>query len=619
MENRIFLVICLLGLIMLLSCRKTNDFGTQTKPNEQQVTLRLLMPQQSGKISTYAINEVNQNSIYTLDVLAFKVADDGKEHYAYHKRAVLLAPNEEATAVNFHVDLLKSTDNFRFVLIANAAAQLQTALNGLPTNAEKETLLGRIEYGITTKWNAASSANFTPLPMWGESVIVAGINNHTQRFSVAMLRSLAAIDVEVTANDFEMTQVYVFNMSNKGRVVPVPANYSAAGSSVTAPSVPANTGSFAYQLYASGSKALTGEIFLFESKAPANTGDSQATALVIAGKYAGSSTVTYYRVEMEDNRGNLLSILRNHRYVVDITKVHGAGFLTLGQAWASKQVVMTAEITKWNEVAVAEGNPGQYYLKLNVDNPKISGLPNKFILEVSTNAPGLQLTDLPDWITIDGQSTSGDKTSYTMKAAKNMTTKRRDKKISVKVANLTRKVNLTQYSGFIDLGTDFDVCIYPIDLYSPFPPPSWFYRANVQYENYSPLDASLVQKTGAPYPESCAELGPGYRLPTITELEQLIPDDEYERKAINNLISQKGGAVLFMTITGSPDYSVWSSTTVPNETNPANTNKRFYGRRMTGSNGSTPAGRTPIYKKDGNVHNLDNIRCVISRSDIPTN
>lgn len=153
----------------------------------------------------------------------------------------MLCPNDNATTVDFHVDLLKSTDKFRFVLIANAAAQLQTALNGLPANAEKETLMSRIEYRVSTRWNAISSANFTPLPMWGESETIDGIDNNTQKFSVNMLRSLAAIDVKVTDNDFIMTKVYVYNMPGKGRIAPVAGNYNAAEYKVTAPSIPAGT------------------------------------------------------------------------------------------------------------------------------------------------------------------------------------------------------------------------------------------------------------------------------------------------------------------------------------------------------------------------------------------
>ncbi|KAF5281381.1 hypothetical protein FQR65_LT14719 [Abscondita terminalis] len=153
------LLIFLFILTTLAGCKKTGIPEEETKPGEQQVTLRLVLPQSGNKAGTYAISQVDQNSIHSLDVLAFRVAADGKEYYAYHKKAVLLRPNDNATTVDFHVDLLKSTDKFRFVLIANAAAQLQTALNGLPANAEKETLMSRID--IPTGTNKLAAQEYT--------------------------------------------------------------------------------------------------------------------------------------------------------------------------------------------------------------------------------------------------------------------------------------------------------------------------------------------------------------------------------------------------------------------------------------------------------------------------
>jgi|GEM_PF-2228936 len=537
---RIFTVYLYTTLILLLSCRKTNDFVAPTKPNEQQVTLRLLMPQQGGKMSTYAIGEVNQNSIYTLDVLAFKVADDGREHYAYHKRAVLLSPNEEATAVNFHVDLPKSTDNFRFVLVANAAAQLQTALSGLAANAEKETLLSRIEYSISTKWNAASPASFTPLPMWGESVVVAGINSNTQKFSVAMLRSLAAIDVKVSASDFVMTQVYVYNMANKGRVSPIPANYRTDEHRVTAPSIPTGTLRLAAQQYTPGPGGLAGEIFLFESQAPTNTGEPTATALVIAGKYAGSNTVTYYRVELTDNQDKLLPILRNHRYVVDITKVHGAGLSTPDQASTSKPLDMTVQVTDWTNADLSEGNMPLQYLRVSTTKAELSGFQGEMTFTVWTNAPTVNLV-LPNWLLNLETDRLGDKITYRFFVNENNSAiAKRTAKINVQVGRLTGTVNVTQGAKPIDLGPGYNFYVFARDLNETVF--FWYIAANVEKGNISLLDASLTQKTGEPYPLSCvAKLGPGARLPTIQELRQLIPNDQAEHDAVNAAIKALGG------------------------------------------------------------------------------
>ncbi|MGJ1445539.1 hypothetical protein ACR79S_02220 [Sphingobacterium spiritivorum] len=553
MIQRFFLIIQLIILIILSGCKAIDDPSTLTNPDEQQVTLRLLMPQQQTKAGTYAVSEVDQNSIYTLDVLAFRLTDDGKEIFAYSKKGVLLRPNPGATEVNFHVDLLKSTDNYRFILLANASTQLQSALNGLPVNAEKETLMNRIEYRISSKWNASSSVSFTPFPMWGESGIIPGISNTTSGFSVSMLRSLAAIDVNVTASDFVMTQVSVYNQQNKGRIAPLPANYDAGSSTVTAPSILAGTTSLGPQQYPSGAKTLAGEIFLFENTAPANTGQNTATGMVIAGKYAGSNTNTFYRVELTDNQGNLLPVLRNHRYVIDITKVHAPGFSSEAEAWASKPVGMTATVTPWNQINVSEGNIPVNYLRVSTTKANVIGVPGDMTFSVWTNLPDVTL-DLPAWLKILESDKIGDKTIYKLEVNANPSaTAPRSGKINVKVGRLIRGIDIAQSARPIDLGDQFNFYVFANDiLYFYY----WYVAANVQEGNYSMLDASLTQKLGDPYPKSCiATLGSGARLPTIQELRQLIPLDAAGRAAINQALHAQGGESLGTTVTYYPSSS----------------------------------------------------------------
>ncbi|EEI91709.1 hypothetical protein HMPREF0765_2656 [Sphingobacterium spiritivorum ATCC 33300] len=545
MMSRFDLLICLFILTTLSGCKKIDIPNKETKPDEQQVTLRLLMPQNSSNLGTYAISEIDQNSIHGLDVLAFRVADDGKEYYAYHKKAVLLRPGDNATTIDFHVDLLKSTDKFRFVLIANAATQLQTALNGLAANAEKETLMTRMEYGVTTKWNAGSSGNFTPLPMWGESMMIDGINNNTQKFSVNMLRSLAAIDVKVTANDFVMTQVYVYNMSGKGLIAPVGGNYDAAEYKVKAPSIPAGTNKLVAQPYTSATNTLAGEIFLFESTAPGNTGDSNATGLVIAGKYAGSSDITYYRVELTDDQQKLLPVLRNHRYAIDITKVHAAGFSSQALAWASKPVNMTATVTAWNETSVADANiPAVQYLKVAIPKVELSGLQGQTTFTIWTNAPTPAVNlDLPTWLVKLDEDRDGDKITYSFHVDENNSaTAVRSSTIGVRVGSIIGKLEVKQGARPIDLGSGFGFYVFAGDV----PDAGFWYKvANVEKSISSPLDASLTQKSGDPYPESCVAIwGQGARLPTFTELRQLMPTDANARKEIYKTISDAGGTAL---------------------------------------------------------------------------
>ncbi len=605
MISRFDLLICLFILTTLSGCKKIDNPGKATNPDEQQVILRLLMPRQSDQPGTYAMSEVDQNSIHNLDVLAFRVADDGKEYYAYHKVATLLRPNSGATDVDFHVDLLKSTDKFRFVLIANASAQLKTALNGLPANAEKETLLSRIEYEITIKWKADNSTNFNPLPMWGESVIIAGIDNNTQKFTVNMLRSLAAIDVKVSAGDFVMTKVHVYNMSNKGRVAPFAANYNATTRTVTMPSIPSGTVKLtSAQVYDSGSTALTGEIFLFESAAPLNIGDINGVGLVIQGKYAGSTTETFYRVEFTDSLGNVAPVLRNHRYTVDITKVHGPGFATVAQAWASKPVGMTTKVTKWNEIKLSEMTvPPVYYIDVSDDSRYLGGFEYEFPFSVSTNLPGgHRLEDLPSALQITNTQTEGDKTTYTFKVTTNVNVG----SSSIGVMKVFRfnvvaampdgkpvkkLITMYQYGRPVQLFHSIPYLISRNNMKQIYLVDSWFHLANVAYGDFDP---NPQKKTGIPYGKSCESLGPRYRLPTYDELVFLMPSDDATRQSYTASLGALGAEPFSIVLTGVPNAVFITSSTVPG--NNSNFRVIYSLNASIGGSNSSVAG-TPTYNQ----------------------
>ncbi|WP_293913662.1 hypothetical protein [Sphingobacterium sp. UBA5789] len=541
MKHNSLFIISILLISAFSSCKKINSPEEISKADEQQVTLRLLMPQQSNKAGTYAISEVNQNTISTLDILAFKVADDGKEYYAYRKKGVLLRPSPTASEVNFHVDLLKSDDKYRFVLIANAAAQLQTIPENAVTNTEKENLLSAINYTITAGWNATSSAGFTPLPMWGESMVIDGINNNTPGFTVGMLRSLASIDITLSAADFVMEQVYVYNTPNKGRVVPLPTNYDAATRSVTAPSLAAGTVALTPAVsYTSGSAELSNSIFLFEAAAAQDIGQSTATGLVIAGKYAGSTTTTYYRIDLTDGQDIPFPILRNHRYNIDISKVHGDGFGSKETAWSSKPVNMSTTITPWNESSLSETGTTLNYLKVSTTKAELTGFSGELNFSIWTDAPAAITLELPAWVSKLDEIRQGDRIDYKLHIMQNPSPKaKRTAVINAKLGRLTRVVNITQGIRPTDIGPEFDFYLFKKLIVEN----AWWYLcANVEKGNSSPLDASLTQKTGEPYPASCVAIfGKGARLPTMQELRQLIPANNTDRNAVNAKIRNAGG------------------------------------------------------------------------------
>ncbi|SUJ06365.1 Uncharacterised protein [Sphingobacterium spiritivorum] len=570
-----------IGIVVALSgCKKIENTDSETSPEEQQVTLRLMMPQ-IDQAGTYAISGVDQNTIHTLDVLAFRVADDGKEIYAYRKRGVLLRPNPDGAEVNFYANLLKSEDKYRFVLIANAATQLQTALSKLPVNAEKETVMSSITYSIMTRWNASSPANFTALPMWGESSIIPKISNTTAGFSVAMLRSLASIDVKVLADNFTMTAVYVYNSSKHGRVAPTANNYNAIDCKVTAASIPDTRELLSPQEYllpVDSTASLLNEIFLFESNAAESIGESTATGLVIAGKYAGSTITTYYRIDLTDSTGQPSPILRNHRYRIRINNVFGPGFNDKDLAWKSRTANMTATIASWDEVTLSGTTVSpQYYLEVSDDERILGGFQYQFQFTVSTNIPGghrlvnfppptsLQILSKDVFVRGEGDST----TIYTFEVSKNTTGTNiiRTLSFSVKTNKLEKNIIMRQQGRPVVVDNTWNFVVHPNNIVGLSRVESWFRLANIEVGNFDP---NAPQKSGTPYPESCAALGPDYRLPTYSELDILVPEDPGKRTFIYNALTQGQGSPMFTGYAGSSLYV--SSSSVSN-------NNRNYRRK----------------------------------------
>ncbi|MGJ1195381.1 hypothetical protein ACR777_00935 [Sphingobacterium spiritivorum] len=612
MKPKFFLkYICI--VIALTGCTKIEDSVTGTNPDEQEVILRLMMPQQNNRLTSYAIDDVDQNTIHTLDVLAFRIADDGKEIYAYRKKGVLLRPNPGATEVNFYANLLKSEDNYRFVLIANAATQLQNALSGLPVNADKETLMSRLTHSITTPWNASSTANFTPLSMWGESNVIHGISNSTQGFNVSMLRSLAAIDVTVSANDFEMTAVRVYNQPAKGRVAPSEANYDAENHKVTATSIPAGAGLLTQPAFytANSENAVQNEIFLFERDAPANTGEPSATALVIQGKYAGSSTDTYYRIDLTDDNGKPMPVLRNHRYNIDITTVHGPGLTTETQAWNSRPVGMTAVVTAWNEVTIAGGSSSQYYLKVSMDSVTIKRSAQTLLLEVRANdLSAMTLTDIPNWMTVT-RLNAPEKAIFTLKIPTYTEPKiARTAKLSVNLGRIKKRITIIQSPPPVDIGLPFLVSgsnLTGVNI-------PWYKRANVEYGLFSNIDASQTQKSGTPFSESCAALGEGYRLPTYNELIQLVPPgSSSQRDEIDSRLHQQRA----LPVNSTSGYVVNYLSSTARLGSQGLYNQYYALNNLSGGAGTNGVFSTVFPYKSGYTWPNEISRCVMSITDAP--
>ncbi|EEI90823.1 hypothetical protein HMPREF0765_3583, partial [Sphingobacterium spiritivorum ATCC 33300] len=229
-----------------------------------------------------------------------------------------------------------------------------------------------------------------------------------------MLRSQARVDVIVEPTlimRFRMTSVSIYNSSSNARIAPVAANLDPSGLKVTTPSIPAslqiNSTPLVYipdpvnQPFETVNSIR--QIYLFEKAKAASAGASEALSLIIGGHYDGSSTETYYKIELLSATATPapLDLLRNHHYILKIVEISGEGYATKEAALAARPSNMqTSVLTLDGANQKITYFDEQYYLSMNNTNALFaSNIAASVNINIQTNAPGWTHTPNGTWFT----------------------------------------------------------------------------------------------------------------------------------------------------------------------------------------------------------------------------
>jgi hypothetical protein len=140
--------------------------------------------------------------------------------------------------------------------------------------------------------------------------------------------------------------------------------------------------------------AMKGAIYLFETAAK-NAGNAlNETCIVVGGRYDADSYDTYYRLDFfVQNTTTHMDILRNHRYVCNITEVRGRGYPTVDDAYRAKPSNMEVDIIVWDEGSIREIIfDGEYMLGVSENPFELTGdehtlTSGENILYVATDYP----------------------------------------------------------------------------------------------------------------------------------------------------------------------------------------------------------------------------------------
>ncbi len=331
-------------------------FGTEPDPGIEEnngVTFEIRIPQNSSpQTGTRSLTGTQETEVTEVNILVFEPSG-GNFLYGVSAKSITKNPENSDSDYKFTA-MPEEHSGCDVMLITNAHAAIQAFLTAQGTTPFTKTTL---QAGLTLentgsyhasdgKWDTTTPALF---PMWGErenltiakNAVIEGIMLH---------RMVTRINFYVAADNFDLREIYLYHSLTQGAIIPDAANWDASwkesGAGATDPEVGKATGPslssgwtrtasplvYTYLDSEVNDKACVNEIYTFEAPAGDSSSGPENTFLVIGGLYAGSTDITYYRIDIaEKNSAGMyeyLPLLRNHTYEFTLNSVDRKGYAT---------------------------------------------------------------------------------------------------------------------------------------------------------------------------------------------------------------------------------------------------------------------------------------------------
>ncbi|MEG0560897.1 MAG: hypothetical protein RR513_10350 [Muribaculaceae bacterium] len=182
---------------------------------------------------------------------------------------------------------------------------------------------------------------------WGHPMsAIKHKGSETNSVSVVLQRMTCRVDIEnyvssspIEGGTFEIEGAQIWNVRQQTPITslsqtPISAKYIDFGKEWSTP--------------ASGDTKITAQLYAFSNFVALPTQkDKQTTCLIVKGRYNGSTTSTYYRLNVCDAKSEQ-QLLRNHIYTIKIMKVTGDGSSEPGAAYDSTTAYMSYTINDWD-------------------------------------------------------------------------------------------------------------------------------------------------------------------------------------------------------------------------------------------------------------------------------
>ena len=340
-----------------------------------------------------------------------------------------------------------SGDTSTFVMLANIAASDETGVDKL-TGKTREEVMELFTFSMPEKgeWKDGE------LPMWGVSdpVRVDHSSGAVPKLGIIYLvRAVARVDVGLNlsstsegASTFDekaggiegitLTKVFFYNTNAEGRVSPFEnetywdkANRKAKQPSIPDPA-PAVTGKIDRTSSIVDEKILLREVYVPEAvNAPTaatqgangetlpenNTENYLKRPYIVVGLTGADKSrpdkETFFRIDYLKRTGaeadatyEYLPLLRNHRYLVNITEVGGPGFDTEEDARKGPAANIMYNVVVWSESTMSNVQyDGEYMLGVSDDHFTFYREGGSLMAKVQTSWPeGFTVEGLPAWI-----------------------------------------------------------------------------------------------------------------------------------------------------------------------------------------------------------------------------
>lgn len=329
------------SFLALGSC--SDDANGVSVPDAPRGELSLRVQLDSGSASGTRAPGDSESRVTGVSVLLFTVGADSKPEALWDcVEARNLTPRTGGYYFDASIDLdggdVPAT--LTAMLLCNAAPDDVAALRG-KSPAE-------VSQALTRTFSAATCADIT---MSGQCTPVIETRLASQQLRASVVRDRARVDINASAVDpdiFSLSEVYVYRHNNLIALLP---------DGDTAPCVPSGATkvpSGRFDVVPSGN-IVEAQVYIPEADVlmggdgdPSDGSRLQRTAIVVGGSYRGSAATSYYRIDFTDADGKLIDVLRNHRYVANITAVNGPGSDTPDDAYTSVSAGVTATILDWD-------------------------------------------------------------------------------------------------------------------------------------------------------------------------------------------------------------------------------------------------------------------------------